>query len=481
MRVLFCAAECAPFVKTGGLGDVVAALPRSLLAQGVGVRVLMPKYRDAFAEIGATETVARFDALMGGPATVQAVRADGLELLLLDAPHLFDRPGNPYVQADGSDWPDNHLRFGALAHVAAAVATGTLDGDWRADAVHAHDWHAGLVPLYLSMQGAGAPPSMMTIHNIMYQGLFPGEVRAELGLPEQGFTPDGYEFHGQVGFLKAGLMYANKVSTVSPTYAEEIKTAAFGLGLEGVINHRGGDVVGILNGIDQEGWDPATDPLINSHYKAPNVKARAANRRQLNTRFGLTPGDGPLMCVVSRLTEQKGLDLLLNALPDFIKAGGKLALLGSGDRVMQQGFEDAALAYPSDVGTVIGYDEALAHQLQAGSDAIIVPSRFEPCGLTQMYGLRYGCLPIVAHTGGLADTVTDCDTDPNHGTGFVFTPVTQAALSDALMRAIACFADAPRWRGVMRRAMKQDLSWDASAATYIDIYGAMRADTGVAA
>ena len=275
MRVLFCAAECAPFVKT-----VVAALPRALLAQGVDVRVLMPKYRDAFADIGVTETVADFDALIGGPATVQAVRADGLELLLLDAPHLFDRPGNPYVQADGSDWPDNHLRFGALARAAAEVATGALEGDWRADAVHAHDWHAGLVPLYLSMQGAGAPPSMMTIHNIMYQGLFPGAVRTDLGLPEQDFTPDGYEFHGQVGFLKAGLMYADKVSTVSPTYAEEIKTAAFGLGLEGVINHRGGDVVGILNGIDEDVWNPATDPLIHSHYKTRNTKARQSPSSQ---------------------------------------------------------------------------------------------------------------------------------------------------------------------------------------------------------
>lgn len=478
MRVLFAASECVPFVKTGGLADVVASLPKALASLGVDVRIVLPAYREVREQLAATwgdsDIVKAYDDLFGAPARLRSLRAEGLDLLLIDAPHLFDRPGNPYVQADGSDWPDNHVRFGALSWVTADVAEHGL-GDWHADLVHVHDWHTGLVPAYLSMASRPVPPAMISIHNILYQGLFPASVRGALGLPESGFTPDGYEFYGQLGFLKAGLAYAQRIGTVSPTYARELLQPAFGLGLEGMLAHRGQAFVGILNGIDMDIWNPATDPLIAAHYKAPNKRARARNKRALEDGFGLPPQpDSPLFCVVSRLSEQKGLDLLLDALPTVLGAGGRLVVQGTGSPALEAAFRDAAVAHPGQVGVRIGYDEAFAHLMQAGADAIIVPSRFEPCGLTQMYGLRYGCLPVVAETGGLADTVTDADAVPAKGTGFTFKPGTAAALADALGRAVACYQAPERWRAVMRRAMRRPVGWDASAKAYMAVYEEMR-------
>ena len=481
MKVLFVAAECVPFIKTGGLADVAGSLPKALAGAGVDVRVVLPAYGDIKGLVADGREVARHGELFGGPARIVLTEAEGLTLLLIDAPHLFDRPGNPYVMPDGNDWPDNHLRFAALAWASADLAVSGADG-WQPDVVHCHDWHAGLTPLYLRQAEAGRPPSMISIHNILYQGLFPADVRHQIGLEDAGFVPDGYEFHGQVGFLKAGLIYADRVATVSPTYAKELLSSEFGYGLEGVLAYRGADFVGILNGIDTDIWNPADDPLIAGHYKAPNKKAKAVNRRALEARFGLEPEPGqPLFCVISRLTEQKGLDLLLDALPALVEAGARLVVLGTGDKAMEESYREAAQRFPGRVAVTIGYDEALAHMMQAGADAIVIPSRFEPCGLTQLCGMRYGCVPVVSVTGGLADTVIDADAELSRGTGFCFQPVTVDALVDALRRAVACYHDEMTWRSVVRRAMRRPVGWDAQAKIYRTTYEAMVAQARVGA
>jgi starch synthase len=481
MKVLFVASECVPFVKTGGLADVVGALPGALTAAlpngGVEVRVLLPAYPAVKAALPGNAEAAEAGRLPGGPARIVAARAAGLEVLALDAPRLFDRPGNPYLGADGKDWPDNHLRFGALCRAAADIALEGFGG-WRPDVVHAHDWQGGLLPAYLKLaaQGGGkAPPSLLTVHNIAFQGLFPAATLAPLGLPASGFTAEGFEFFGQVGFLKAGLAYADRITTVSPTYARELAGPECGMGLEGLIAHRRADLSGILNGIDFDTWDPAADANLAAAYSATRLSPKAKNRKALAARFRLA-GDrsAPLFCVVSRLTRQKGLDLLLAALPRLLARGAQLAVLGTGDADLEAGFADAARDNPGRVGVVIGYDEPLSHLMQGGADAILVPSRFEPCGLTQLYGLRYGTLPVVARTGGLADTVIDANEaalQAGVATGFQFSPVAAGPLADAIDRACDAFADRAAWRGMMRRAMKQPVGWQTSAAAYARIYG----------
>ena len=473
MRVLFVASECAPLVKTGGLADVVGALPKALAPLGVEVRVMLPAY-PALAEVAAAgDEALNLGALHGGPARLVAARTAGLELLLLDAPHLFDRPGNPYLGADGVDWPDNHLRFGALSLAAAQIARGELDG-WRPDLVHAHDWQAGLTPAYLRLGARPAPPSVLTIHNIAFQGLFRAASITELGLPRAAFNADGYEYYGHVGFLKAGLVYADRITTVSPTYARELMSPEFGLGLEGVLAARRGDLTGILNGVDLEVWNPRTDPAIASVYSHRAPKDKAANKAALEARFGLTANArAPLFCVVSRLTRQKGLDLLLETLPRLLSRGARLVVLGRGEAGLEAGFLEATRRDPDAVGVVIDYDEPLSHLIQAGSDAILIPSRFEPCGLTQLYGLRYGTLPVVARTGGLADTVIDANDAAlvaGCATGFQFAPVTAAALGDAIDRVCDAYAGAPAWRSMIRRAMRHPVGWDRSAAAYAALY-----------
>lgn len=480
MKVLFVASECVPFVKTGGLADVVGALPGALAAEGIEARVLLPGYPAVKAALPADAVAHPAGPLSGGPATLLAARAGGLDLLVLDAPTLFERPGNPYLGPDGKDWPDNHLRFGALCRTAAQVALEGIAG-WRPAVVHAHDWQGGLVPAYLRLAGGGAPPSVMTVHNIAFQGLFPAATLASLELPASSFTHTGVEFHGQVGFLKAGLAYADRLTTVSPTYARELADPAFGLGLEGLVAHRRKDFTGILNGIDLTAWDPASDVGLAAPYSASRLAPKATNRKALARRFRLDANRGaPLFCVISRLTRQKGLDLLLAALPRLLARGARLAVLGTGEADLEAGFAEAARDNPGRVGAVIGYDEPLAHLMQGGADAILVPSRFEPCGLTQLYGLRYGTLPVVARTGGLADTVIDANEaalQAGVATGFQFSPITAAALADAIDRACDAFADRALWRGMMRRAMKQPVGWQTSASAYAGIYHALAGST----
>ncbi|UWQ18980.1 glycogen synthase GlgA [Jannaschia sp. M317] len=467
MNLLFVASECAPFIKTGGLADVIGAVPKSLPPLGARVRVLLPAYPALSGEVAQGTEVLSLPDLHGGPARVLAVTARGIDLLLLDAPHLFDRPGNIYLDGNGQDWHDNALRFGALSRVGAMIARGDL-GDWTPDLVNAHDWQAALVPAYLTDWQVDVP-TVMTIHNIAFQGVYAPEVMGPLGLSHSMFDVDRGEYYGGFSFLKTGLMLADRITTVSPTYARELMEPGFGMGLDGVMRARRSDLSGIVNGIDLDVWNPDDDPSIDTPYSARTLKRKAANKSVLEARFGLAPGDGPLFCVISRLTEQKGLDLLLEALPAMLAEGGRLALLGSGDKGLERGFAEAASRYPGQVGTIIGYDEPLSHLMQAGSDAILIPSRFEPCGLTQLYGLRYGTIPVVARTGGLADTVIDANPaalDMGVATGVQFAPITAPALEQAISRTISLYAQPKVWAGMQRRAMRQPVGWDASAQAY---------------
>ncbi|MDW3225477.1 MAG: glycogen synthase GlgA [Paracoccaceae bacterium] len=472
MKSLFVASECAPFVKTGGLADVIGAVPKALAALGVEARVLLPAYPGLMEIVATGDTIWETRELHGGPARLLACHAEGLDLLLLEAPHLYDRPGNIYLGPDGQDWPDNPQRFAALCYVAAELAIQGLQG-WRPDVVHAHDWQAGLVPAYLRQHDGATPPCVLTIHNIAFQGLFDPSLLTSLGLSSELYTSEGMEFFGRIGFLKAGIAFSDKITTVSPTYARELMLPEFGMGLEGLLRARGSDLSGILNGIDIEVWNPEQDPSLVAPYSVRSLKPKARSRAELMKRFGLEDGQGPLFCVISRLTTQKGLDLLLEAIPVLVARGARLAVLGSGDKSLESGFVAAAHAHPGSVGVIIGYDEPLSHLMQGGSDAILIPSRFEPCGLTQLYGLRYGTLPVVARTGGLADTVIDANEaalTAKCATGVQFAPITTAALEQAILRTCDLYDQPTIWSGMMRRAMRHPVGWDVSAQAYKDIY-----------
>ena len=475
MKILFVASECAPFIKTGGLADVIGSVPKVLAKAGSSVKVLIPAYPALAPLLADGTSVRKFEDLFGGAAELVEVTADGLDLLLLVAPHLFDRSGNIYLGADGKDWPDNDLRFAALSFAGAEVATEGV-GDWKPDVVNAHDWQAGLLPAYLRQSGKAAPPVVLTIHNIAFQGLFDATRLSDLRLEAAMFTQDGVEYFGKISFLKAGLALSEAITTVSPSYACELLTPEFGMGFEGLLKARRADLSGILNGIDLDIWNPESDPHLAAPYSATKLKNKAVNKAEVEARFGIDSGDGPLFCVISRLTSQKGLDMLLACLPDLVAQGGKLALLGAGEKELERAFVEASNRYSGSVGVIIGYDEALSHLLQGGSDAILIPSRFEPCGLTQLYGLRYGTLPVVARTGGLADTIIDANEAAmaaNCATGFQFAPINATMLGQAIARACDIFRQPKVWAGMMRRAMRHPVGWDQSAEAYHAIYASL--------
>ncbi len=472
LRVLQVASEAFPLVKTGGLADVVGALPAALAREGVEIRTLLPLYPAVLARLERAEPVLDLGELMGGPARLLEGGAAGLALFLLDAPHLFDRPGGPYQGPDGGDWPDNAQRFAALAWAARELGLGALTG-FRPAVVHAHDWQAALAPAYLALADRPRPATVTTVHNLAFQGQFPATLLTELRLPESAFTIEGLEYYGAIGFLKAGLVYSDRLTTVSPTYAREIMTPAYGMGLDGLLRLRADRLVGIVNGIDEAVWDPARDPALPEPFDAARLEAREASRRALRERLGLQDDPGPLFAAVTRLSWQKGLDLLLEALPRLLALGCRLAVLGSGEPALELAFAEAARGHPGRIACRIGYDEGLAHLIQAGADAILVPSRFEPCGLTQLYALRYGAVPIVARVGGLADTVVDANeaaVGDGVATGIQFAPVTVEALVDALERAVALWRDRPRWRALQRRGMTRRVGWSARALEYARLY-----------
>ncbi len=471
-RVLSVASECVPLLKTGGLADVVGALPGALAPLGWQSRVLLPAYPGLLDRLGRSRRIWRDGDLFGGPAAVHHGTHQGLDLLLLDAPHLFDRPGGPY-NVDGHDHHDNHVRFAALSWVGARLAIEGTSDRWRPDIVHAHDWQAGLVPSYLTYAGSGIP-SVMTIHNIAFQGVVGADQLDRLRLPTWDFHADALEYHGLVSTLKAGMVHASRVTTVSPTYAEELTSPAFGFGLEGVVAARRarGEMSGIVNGIDTDVWSPSADPHVIP-YSAVEPAAKAANRRALLEEFSLPEPAGPLAVVVTRLTHQKGVDLLLEALPWFIERGGAVIVLGSGDPGYEYGLGELRERYPHAVGLRIGYDEPLSHRLYAGGDLVLVPSRFEPCGLTQLYGLRYGAVPLVASTGGLRDTVTDASPEnlaDGSATGFVFGHIDAGGLGFALGRAVDLYADAEAWARLRAQAMRAPVGWGPSAARYAELF-----------
>ena len=426
LNVLAVVSEIFPLIKTGGLADVTGALPGALAAQGVTVRSVIPGYPQVLDALDGGVVVATLNDLFGGAARVVAAQASGLDLFTIDAPHLYARHGDPYRGPDGSDWHDNPFRFAALSRVAEQLAQGLIDG-YRPDVVHAHDWQAGLVPAYLHYAGAIDPPTVMTIHNLAFQGQFPAGLLRPLGFPPDAFTVQGVEYYGGIGFLKAGLQFADRITTVSPTYAAEIRTPAGGMGLDGLLRSRADVLSGILNGIDTNVWDPANDPHLAATFDVDRLAERAANKAALQARLGLRRDPAKLLFgVISRMSAQKGIDLLLDALPKLLGGGGQLVVLGSGDAPLEAGLRAAAAANPDGVGVQIGYDEGLAHLIQGGCDALLVASRFEPCGLTQLCAMRYGTLPIVAHVGGLCDTVIDANEmamADGIGTGFHFSPV----------------------------------------------------------
>ncbi len=473
MQLLYLASECAPFIKTGGLADVIGAVPKALSALGLRSRILLPAYRALDSVAAGGRQVWQHDALFGGPARLLACEAQGLELLLLDAPHLYHRDGGPYQDLGGRDYDDNAQRFAALAWVGAQVAIQGVDS-WRPDLVHAHDWQASLVAAYLEQMPGAVPPCITTIHNIAFQGLFDPGLMPELGLSGALFKPDGLEFYGRLGFLKAGLVYSHAVTTVSPTYAKELMRPEFGMGLEGVLHARQAAFHGILNGIDLEAWNPADDLHLAAPYSADDLAGKVVNKEALSKRFGIVPApDQPLFCVISRLTRQKGLDLLLNAIPALVGRGAKLVILGTGDSDLEAGFKAAARSYPEAVGCVIGYDEGLSHLMQGGADAILIPSRFEPCGLTQLYGLRYGTLPVVARTGGLADTVIDANQAAlarGWATGVLHDADHFDALLEGLFRACDLYSQPERWRAMVQAAMSHPVGWQESALAYRALY-----------
>jgi len=472
MQVLAVTPEIFPLIKTGGLADVTGALPIALAKQGVSTRTLIPGYPTVLKQLEMSAPLHRYPAMHGGEATVFAAKAAGLDLLVLDAPHLFDRVGGPYGDTTGADWPDNWRRFAALSFAGADIAAGAISG-YRPDVVHVHDWQAALTLAYMRYGEAAATPSVITVHNLAFQGRFGVGIFAELGLPAAAMSLDGVEYYGGVGYLKAGLQSAWAITTVSPTYALEIRTPEFGMGLDGLLTTRAADLKGIVNGIDVDIWNPQSDGHLKATFAAKTLKTRAANRKAVEERFGLVRDDSLLLCVISRLTWQKGLDILVGVLDAAVAMGARLAVLGSGDAALEGALLAAAARHSGKVGTVIGYDEGLSHLMQAGCDAILVPSRFEPCGLTQLYGLRYGCVPIVARTGGLADTVIDANEAAlaaGVATGFQFDAEDGAALLHAIGRAIAVHDDGPAWAAMQRQGMKADVSWDRSAAKYAELY-----------
>lgn len=473
LKVLHVAAEVFPLVKTGGLADVVAALPPALAARGADVRLLLPGLPAVLEAVQGARTVVDIGSAFGAlRVRLLLARMPGTKLpvYVVDAPYLYRRGGSPYQDATGEEWPDNLQRFALLGWIAAHLAADDADPAWMPDVVHAHDWHAALACVYMAEHTPTPAASVYTVHNLAFQGLFPMHDWSHLGLASRLMSPAGLEFHGQLSFMKAGLMFAHRVTTVSPTYAREIATHEFGCGLDGVIRGRGAQVTGILNGIDDTVWNPATDPSIAERYDADRMGGKLRCRRALQAELKLDADDRALvLTVISRLTAQKGLDLVLAALPALVAQGVQLAVQGTGEPALEAAFRMAQQAHPGRVHVHVGYDEARAHRLVAGADAIAVPSRFEPCGLTQMYGLRYGTLPLVRRVGGLADTVTDAD-DPAGGTGFVFDAATPAAFERCALRAAAAKQQVDGWQAMQARAMSRPLSWRQPAEAYLELY-----------
>ncbi len=476
MKILFATSELAPWVKTGGLGDVAAALPTALAAAGHEVRLLVPAYpalKAAFPDAPMVAVIPAGPGALPAAALREARLPSGLMIYLLEHDAYFERKGNPYLGPEGLDWLDNAFRFGLLSHTAALLASGTSPVAWVPEILHCNDWQTGLAPAYLHYvfgDQSKRAKSVLTVHNLAFQGLFGRDLLSPLGLPEHAWAMDGVEYHGYLSFLKAGLQFADALTTVSPRYAREIQTIDEGMGLDGLLRYRAAKLTGIVNGIDTEQWNPETDPLLPARYSASDLSGKANNAAALRREMGLRENfSGPLLGIVSRLTAQKGLDLLPELAESLAALPVQLAVLGNGNQALEAAFKALAVRYPGQFAVRIGFDEGLAHRIEAGADFFLMPSRFEPCGLNQLYSLRYGTPPIVRATGGLADTVIDAS-NLAQGNGFVFQEATSAALWAAIVRAVALWQDKKAYVALQRRAMAADFSWTHPAQATAAIY-----------
>lgn len=483
MRILFVSSEAYPLIKTGGLADVSGSLPAALRALGADVRLLIPGYSAVLAKLKNCRQVASIEQLpiIGSVTLIMGEMPDtGVPVLAINCPSLYERSGGPYIDASGRDWEDNPLRFGTLSLVAALLScSGSPLSDWLPDIVHCNDWQSGLTPAFMHYMGASRTEmsrakSVLGIHNLIFQGCYPAEWVSRLGLPADSYHMHGVEYYGQISFLKAGIYFADSITTVSPTYAREIQTDEYGFGMQGLLATRGHEIHGILNGIETNEWDPARDPHLAKLYDAEHLAGKKSVKKALQTQLGLaTHATAPLLGVVSRLTNQKGLDMLLAIAEPLLQQGCQLAVLGSGEAELENGFKQLAQRYPLQVGVTIGYSEPLSHQIMAGADIFIMPSRFEPCGLNQMYGLRYGTPPVVTNTGGLADSVQDANADSlrdGTATGFVMQQPNQQQLLASVQRALDYYHEPKLWRKIQRNGMRRDLGWDKSARAYLDVY-----------
>jgi starch synthase len=483
-NILFVTSEVYPLVKTGGLADVSASLPAALRSLDLDLRILLPGYASVLQQLTHARKAALLSNVSGYyPDCVlrTAFLPDSrVPIILIDCPTLYGAENGPYQDEAGKDLPHNHMRFGLLGYVAALLAGDDTPLTWRPDIVHCNDWQSGLAPAYLHFMPAPKPPSVMTIHNLAFQGIFPADTLPWLGLPPESFQIDGVEYYGSVSFLKAGLFYADRITTVSPTYAEEIQHEPLGMGMQGLLATRHDDLVGILNGIDEQAWDPAGDPRIETHYDADHLQEKRRNKAALQQRMGLdADADTPLLGIVSRLTHQKGIDIVIEIIPQLVARGCQLAVLGNGEATNARALADFALQYPGKLAFHGGYDEALSHLITAGIDLFLMPSRFEPCGLNQMYSQRYGTPPIVSATGGLVDSVTDASVENiarEQASGIVFDDMSAQGLLDAVDRAIAAYRDAALWPKLQRAGMARDFSWTASAQRYLALYRSLIPD-----
>lgn len=476
MRVLFATSEAAPLVKTGGLADVSGALPAALRKLGVDTRLLLPAYRAIRSALPEARARGIVPAVAGLPAAqlLEARTENGVPVYLLDCPPLYDRDGGPYQDTTGADWFDNAQRFGLLSRAAAVLGCTSSPLKWRPHVVHCNDWQTGLAPAYLHSAPDAVAASLITIHNLAFQGIFSASLLPLLGLPPATFSIDGLEFYGNLSFLKAALSYANAITTVSPNYAREIQSAPLGFGLQGLLAHRSAVLTGILNGIDTDAWNPAHDPHIAATYDSGSLERKRANKDALQRELGLKPEpDVPLAGMVSRFTDQKGIDLLIEAAARILRLPAQIVLVGTGATEAEDAVRAIATRFAGRAAAFVGFDEALAHRVEAGSDLFLMPSRFEPCGMNQMYSQRYGTPPVVRTTGGLADSVVDCTPESlaaGEATGFVFAPATGLALLDAVERATTTYRDPHAWRALQVNGMARDFSWHASAARYAEIY-----------
>jgi starch synthase len=471
-RILFATSEVHPLIKTGGLADVSASLPAALQELKQDVRLLMPGYTQVLDALTSKKVVATFTVFTGQPQVkLLSAKMPGtnVPVYVLDAPQYFCRVAGPYQYHLGGDWPDNPMRFGMLSKVAAMLGSPQSPVDWQADLVHCNDWQTGLTPAYLQMMDQPRARSVMTVHNIAFQGNFDRDWIKALEIPLSMFHMHGVEFHGNLSFLKSGLQYADRIVTVSPTYAHEIQATEMGYGMQGLLTVRRLDVSGILNGIDEDEWNPATDKHLEVNYDEHDLSGKTQGKLALQKRLGLEVNEhAPLLGVVSRLTFQKGLDLLLECLPTLLENGAQLAVLGSGDAEFERRYLQLAQRYAGRVSVTIGFNEALSHQIMAGADIFLMPSRFEPCGLNQMYGMRYGTPPVVRRTGGLADSVTNASLDG--GTGFVFDDPGAQALQQTIKWAIECYRDPNTFHRIQLSGMHRDVGWRRSAQLYLDLY-----------